>query len=438
MRNDMIKRIKRYIYNNGGVTNDIYLPQKEYPYTDKTIWAHYYNPPAHDNPLSDGSFAGKITGHAVTLVGWNDSYSKDNFKSSHKPANNGAFLAKNSWNENWGNSGYFWYSYEDIYLGFQGGTVAEVRDRDFFDNIYQYDQLGFAYNSYYGDLKSAYIANIFKTETENETVTAAAFMTTQEYVSYEIYVMDKVMFYTASEDFEITPEGRYIAQINLENSFTSADLRATGMVVDAGFHTVDFDKPIYLDGRDFTVIVKLTAQPSSSSPIYLPTENDINLPGTTAYAKSNINECYTFLYNNGKVNSVYDLGHFGESNCLKAFTKNAVQSLYAVDENDEIMTNSVSAGTLKFTAKLDISRVIPGSKAAIAVYNSENRITNIEYVTVNDDDGDGFFSRNVNIPGIAAGSKFKIIALDSATMQPMLSEAYVVDVDYYQFRLHNA
>ena len=40
--------------------------------------------------------------HAVTIVGWDDDYSKDNFKEDNRPEKNGAWLARNSWGARWG------------------------------------------------------------------------------------------------------------------------------------------------------------------------------------------------------------------------------------------------------------------------------------------------------------------------------------------------
>lgn len=61
--------------------------------------------------------------HAVTIVGWDDNYSKDNFL--YSAPNNGAWLVKNSWgvNEHVG-SGYFWLSYYDSII--MGDTVETV------------------------------------------------------------------------------------------------------------------------------------------------------------------------------------------------------------------------------------------------------------------------------------------------------------------------
>ena len=50
-------------------------------------------------------------GHAIEIVGWDDNYPAENFKET--PSENGAWLVKNSWGDDWGNNGFFWISYED-------------------------------------------------------------------------------------------------------------------------------------------------------------------------------------------------------------------------------------------------------------------------------------------------------------------------------------
>lgn len=52
--------------------------------------------------------------HMVTLVGWDDSYSADNFPQENKPEHNGAFIALNSWGKEWGENGLFYISYDDL------------------------------------------------------------------------------------------------------------------------------------------------------------------------------------------------------------------------------------------------------------------------------------------------------------------------------------
>jgi hypothetical protein len=50
--------------------------------------------------------------HEVTVVGYDDNYSRDNFNEDVRPTSDGAFLVKNSWGAYSHDGGYFWVSYE--------------------------------------------------------------------------------------------------------------------------------------------------------------------------------------------------------------------------------------------------------------------------------------------------------------------------------------
>jgi len=68
-----------------------------------------------------------LPNHAVTIVGWDDNFSKCYFKdeNGNTPNNNGAFIVKNSWGASWGGDGYFYLSYED--------PAADLTDVRFYD-----------------------------------------------------------------------------------------------------------------------------------------------------------------------------------------------------------------------------------------------------------------------------------------------------------------
>ena len=70
--------------------------------------------------------------HYVTLVGWDDSFSKNNFAT--KAPGNGAWICKNSWGSNWGDGGYFYLSYYDKSL--KSNAVGFK-----FDNVERYETL---------------------------------------------------------------------------------------------------------------------------------------------------------------------------------------------------------------------------------------------------------------------------------------------------------
>ncbi|WP_407433088.1 C1 family peptidase, partial [Methanobrevibacter sp.] len=82
------------------------------------------------------------TNHDVVIVGWDDNYPKENFKST--PQDNGAFIVRNSWGPNWGENGYFYVSYYDLYFSrvgniFQPAFAFVLNDTNHYDKIYQYE-----------------------------------------------------------------------------------------------------------------------------------------------------------------------------------------------------------------------------------------------------------------------------------------------------------
>ena len=88
-----IDSIKKTIIEYGGVTIALFWDNA------------YFNP--NTNAYYDDSESS--INHFLLIVGWDDNYSKDNFKTT--PPGDGAYIIKNSWGENWGDQGYFYLSY---------------------------------------------------------------------------------------------------------------------------------------------------------------------------------------------------------------------------------------------------------------------------------------------------------------------------------------
>lgn len=78
--------------------------------------------------------------HAVSIIGWDDNFSKLNFPSNMRPSVDGAFIALNSWGTNFGDEGVFYISYEDVHVNdrnLKGFIKSEDFEEDtlIFENI---------------------------------------------------------------------------------------------------------------------------------------------------------------------------------------------------------------------------------------------------------------------------------------------------------------
>lgn len=176
--------------------------------------------------------------HSVAIVGWDDNYSKENFRENMRPENDGAWLVKNSWGSNFGNNGFCWISYEDSYVNFDAAYSLDYADN--YDRLYENDKgLANVINNYISqDAKEGYISSVF-TAQDNEYISAAAFFTNDNGAEYEITV------YTDIQD-ETNPVS------GTEHKIIS------GTEKYAGYHTYDFPEAVYVEkGQKYSVVAKL-------------------------------------------------------------------------------------------------------------------------------------------------------------------------------------
>lgn len=230
---------------------------KELVYNQNTVAATYFSSTKYYNEATASQYCwdeGTGIDHAVIIMGWDDNYPKENFRSGSRPSGNGAWLVKNSWGTDFGNDGYFWISYEDKSLCEAGCYFCVPADT--YSTNYQYDETGWCASvSPDGNQRklSGYMSNVFTAE-NNDPVTAVGFYTTEDDADYEITVYTGVKI-NASKPSPVN--GKAVSS-------------ASGTQKYSGYHTVILDTPVNVtEGETFSVSVKLT---NHTSPYVLPME----------------------------------------------------------------------------------------------------------------------------------------------------------------------
>ena len=247
--------VKEQIMENGSAILSFYM--NALLYYNSSTYGYYCSEKKYDE--ANESFD---SNHMVTIVGWDDNYKKENFRTT--PQGDGAWLIKNSWGSNWGMGGYFWISYYDrsIYEEVNGQPVGtnvtslKMTQPDTWDNNYSYDGGG-GINWYYfeddftGDpIPMAIMANVYTAQYE-ERLSAVSFYTIQENIAYTVYVYKDV-------DTSISPTGgRFPTTVS-------------GVLETAGYHTIELPEEIDLSpGMKYTVAVELNSQDENETVNFL-------------------------------------------------------------------------------------------------------------------------------------------------------------------------
>lgn len=239
MRNGPLdnQAIKQAIYQYGGVATDYFSDPDCYSDDQSSYYSHSSSNPDL-GPVGDGGEA-----HAVTVIGWDDNYPKELFKT--QPEGDGAFLCKNSWGEEFGIQGYFYVSYYDpVFARAKFSAVfTKASERKNTGKVYQYDPLGAT--TTYGYEDELFQANVFPPEGQvlekDERVQAVSFYTYDAGYSYEVYII---------EDYK-----------NKASFYQLGEPVAKGIFSYAGYHTVKLDKTVTVKaGNRFGVVIHLQGE----------------------------------------------------------------------------------------------------------------------------------------------------------------------------------
>ena len=220
----------------------------------------------------------RFANHAVTIVGWDDSFPAEHFKK--KPKGDGAWLCQNSWGTHDGDDGYLWLSYYDGTLS--DFAVYQLENADEHDIIYQYDSfIPIQTMSAYDDADEngpSYMADIFTSVGDIQLSTVGTYI------------------YNAGTEYEVTVYSGLKDRNDPSSGTPSAVTK--GRIDATGFFTIDLEDPVILTGNEqFSVVVKLYCE---DTPFVLPLESS--------------------LYVEGDDNEIIDISTFADDSTIKSLT----------------------------------------------------------------------------------------------------------------------
>ena len=277
------QQMKEHIKNYGGIDAQIY-------------GAHLSDTSCYNNKTGaiycDESTK-YIPNHEVTIIGWDDSYSKENFVENKKPQNDGAWIIKNSWgteqritienmkkviftssneaclkngwtsaemipdnvvieiykklgytienNEgvlNIGDNGFMYISYEDVNVYSNLTGITDAQTEITYDNIYQLDPYG-GIGSLSFNVPKVYLGTVFSKKTTGTEYLSQISVNATEKYTCKVY---------------LNPNGTSKAPNDLQQVQLKSGETDT---FDAGYHTIEFLKPIQITGKDFAVVLEI-------------------------------------------------------------------------------------------------------------------------------------------------------------------------------------
>ncbi len=227
--------VKKAVRDYGAAGIMLYL-NRDLMQTDSNGTYTYYDTDGTKDP--QGS-------HTVVIVGWDDTYSKDNFPENNRPSADGAWLVRNSWGSTENEADYFWVSYEtsSIQKSAWAFDATVPGQADYYDNNYQLDGgLGVVTS------RNTTVANVFTTKQVNgitaENLKAVSIALGKSDVHYKISIYTDLqnakdptsgtLQESATTEGDTTYEGMYTVPLNSEVSLTPGSTYAVVVTLDQG------------------------------------------------------------------------------------------------------------------------------------------------------------------------------------------------------------
>ncbi len=265
------------MYHSGGTTGNNGISTDDYR---EETFAYY-----HSGGETSSVTNGPQTNHGVLIVGWDDNFSKSRFKEGHQPTSDGAWLVKNSWGTDYGDSGYFWISYEDTNFPVNAFAFDDAKPWNSKNRIYESDYKAQGDGaSYYPDQAENCFAKVFPIEKPGETVSALRVFIPQANTYVEV---DVIPDFISFDNYTFSP--------NVSIYYTYP-----------GWYTIPLETPVTLaDDGDFAAVVKVSLNGETGPTI-----------GYDKYYIPEDVEKRNYLYNPGNNSNAFE--QIAENYCIKA------------------------------------------------------------------------------------------------------------------------
>lgn len=294
------------------------------------------------NEQTLNNLSGNYLNHAISIVGWDDDFSKDNFRSGFKPQNDGAWLVKNSWGYQDIRSGYMWISYEDASLKANNNPFAVttgVQPADESEYMLSYDYLPIVSSSESEDIS------------DNKVLLANVYDVSDFVDTYEC--IDKVMLYLKVLDCTYNLKIVPVHNGSIPTDISDYQVLASGTYNGEGYLTATLNNPyVFSSDEKCAVIVEIIPN-SSNSKIYIPYEGSYDAErgissGESYYA---LDEGSNLKWQDAASNE--DYGNF----CIRPVLKDTDSKSYSVSLSSNTITDTSKDATITYTSDCELFNI---------------------------------------------------------------------------------
>ena len=287
------ERMKEMLLNDHAVSIMLYMKD------------NYANPDTAAYCYPVGKSSSTVINHIVTVVGWDDNYSKNNFLPVSNVTSDGAWIIKNSWGENKGDGGYYYLSYQDPNISNLVAAEASAVEDQQYKNNYFYDgsSAGTTVQLTTGESVAAiYIAEAGKGKQESlGEINVTSFTDNSSYA---------IQIYTSVTDSQ-NPESRkedYAKPYEFTQSI-------------AGVQTIEIPEVILFPGEKYAIVIRNNGSKTIKFCVEASAQYN-NADGSTWFeSQADIQEGLTFYKEAGDQGAWHDTKEENWSARIKAHTR---------------------------------------------------------------------------------------------------------------------